>query len=250
MISRKTTLSTRSSGTGRSGFTLIELLVVIAIIIALTGLGLTMLASSRKKAQAAVSVSNMRQIGIHLMGYASSHGNRLPPARADLEDGSGGWGQLHWFEALLAEARPELEPDTWREETWWLRTKPVFYNPLIDEESKPNAFAWWNPGYAINRQIVTNLDPDGIGWNWSPGKHGPQTYAIPLTRIREPARTPIIAPRADWHYTYSNTEIKEPGLENFLVDGKMPILFIDGHVERMPLAEYTERKLHEMPRDD
>lgn len=231
----------------RPGFTLVELLVVVAIIIVLAALAFVVLSSTRKKADSALETAHMREIGIHLLGYASSHHNRLPPARADIAEENGDWGQLHWFEALLAEARPELEPETWRDEEWWLQNEPVFLNRKINEESTPNAFAWWNPGYAINRQIVTNIDPDGIGWNWNPGKNGPQTYAIPLNFITEPGRTPIIAPRADWHFTYAGKELNEPGLEQFLTEGKMPILFIDGHVERMPLSEYEARKLHEMP---
>jgi prepilin-type processing-associated H-X9-DG protein len=33
-----------------------------------------------------------------------------------------------------------------------------------------------------------------------------------------------------------------------LVDGKVNILFVDGHVESMKLTDYTERALHLMPR--
>jgi len=232
----------------KRGFTLIELLVVITIVAALAALALGMANRGMAKAKGAKAISNMRQIGSLLGTYAGDNNNRLPPARADIKTSSGSWEQLHWFEALATLLYPEIEPVTWRNPKWWKDNKPVLLNPLIDETSKPNAYAWWNPGYAINRQIIANLAPPGIGTNWGPGQNGPQTYAIPLTRIGDPSRTPIVAPRADWHYTYNATEIKEAGLKQFLINDRMPILFIDGHVESMKLSEYTKRGLEKMPR--
>lgn len=230
------------------GFTLVELLVTIAIVVVLAGLSLAFFHRGKKRAESVKIIANMRQIGTLLATHAAENGNRLPPARADIALESGGWGQLHWFEALLQLLYPDLDPQEWRNEDWWTRNEPLLRHPEIDEKTKPWAWAWWNPGFALNRQIVDNLDPEGYGWNWAPGKHGPQTYAIPLTSIDQPSRTPIVAPRGDWHFTYNDQEIKEPGLKQFLIDGKMPILFVDGHVEMMTLDEYQERELDELPR--
>lgn len=231
----------------RRGFTLVELLVVIAIILTLAAFSLMGVRMARTKAEGARAISNLREIGLMLATHASDNHNRLPPARADIELDSG-WEQMHWFEALVEGTHSSLEPDHWRNREWWLENKPALLNPKIDETSKPNAHDWWNPGYALNRQIVANLDPDGIGNDWNAGKRGPQTFAIPLAAIRNTSRTPIVAPRADWHFTYTDSELEEPGLQQFLIDGKMPILFVDGHVETMTLAEYGERNLAEEPR--
>lgn len=57
----------------KRGFTLIELLVVIAIIALLIGILLPALGSARTAAQATVSVSNLRQMGMSTMNYASDH---------------------------------------------------------------------------------------------------------------------------------------------------------------------------------
>ncbi|MEO1278114.1 MAG: type II secretion system protein [Planctomycetota bacterium] len=54
-------------------FTLIELLVVIAIIALLTSILLPSLGNARTAAQATVSVSNLRQMGLSTFNYASDH---------------------------------------------------------------------------------------------------------------------------------------------------------------------------------
>jgi prepilin-type N-terminal cleavage/methylation domain-containing protein/prepilin-type processing-associated H-X9-DG protein len=240
--------SRAAAGGRRRGFTLVELLVVIAIIAVLAMLVFAVSQRIRKRAEAARITSSMRQMATLMADYASDNRNRLPPPRADIPEEGGKWGQLHWFEALAALLYPSLEPAAWRREDWWTANKPILLHPRCDKNTKPAAWAWWNPGYAISRQIVINLAPPGIGTSWTAGKNGPQTYGIPLSAIPEPSRTPIVAPRGDWHFTYDANEIKEPGLQQFLIDGKMPILFIDGHVEVMTLTEYQQRKLVEMPR--
>lgn len=76
-----------------TGFTLIELLVVIAIIAILAAILFPVFAKAREKARQASCQSNLKQVGIAMMMYASDYdGYTLPGARAQAGvPGNGIW---------------------------------------------------------------------------------------------------------------------------------------------------------------
>lgn len=77
----------------KNGFTLIELLVVIAIIALLLGILMPALQAVKKKAHAAVCLSNQKQIGVAADLYANDHADWIP--RGDEN------GEMIWFQRFL-----------------------------------------------------------------------------------------------------------------------------------------------------
>ena len=62
-------------------FTLLELLVVIAILGILASILLPSISKAKKKAQAALSIANMKQIGNAFMIYSIDNNEAFPPSR-------------------------------------------------------------------------------------------------------------------------------------------------------------------------
>lgn len=225
-----------------------ELLVVILIIAALAAIAVTMTSKMRLNADSAKSVANMRQIGSVLGLYAADNSMRLPAAKPNVIDANGNSvpGNAHWHQALLMIVHPEVTDVAQMNLKWYKSNNVFLHNPLFTENYGGGRFGanyqWkpWNPGYAFNLRIASNL---GLASR----NAFSQTIPVPLNLIPQPERTPIVAPRGDWHFVYDAAQLSDQAMQGLLVNGKVPILFVDGHVETMPLKEYADRGLINMP---
>ncbi len=228
-----------------TGFTLVELLVVIVIVATLAALAFTVGPKMKRRGESAKALQNMRQIGPLMMNYATEHSFALPAMRPQIPDDKGGTTEgLHWHQALATQLYPDLDHDKLLDDKWWDETKPLLRNPMFKASTfAPLKLACWKQGYAMNRQIMQNL---GFNGNWGT-VDGPNAKDIPLGSIPEPSRTPLVAPRVnDWHYAGADLGAKEN--KGFIVDDKLPILFVDGHIESMRPSEYVSRKLDMIPK--
>ncbi len=92
----------RRAGTKQFGFTLIELLVVIAIIAVLIALLLPAVQAAREAARRAQCVNNLKQMGLAVHNYISTH-DVIPPQTID---NSATWG---WFASGNSLLLPYME---------------------------------------------------------------------------------------------------------------------------------------------
>jgi prepilin-type N-terminal cleavage/methylation domain-containing protein/prepilin-type processing-associated H-X9-DG protein len=221
-----------------SGFTLVELLVVIVIIAALAAITFSLATKMRKKGEAAKSIQNIRQIGALIATFSADNSMSLPAAELEVSDGSGGTtAGIKWHQAIILDLYPDEKLETIRwDHDWWQKQRPVVTNPLMPDEK----LRAWFPGYAMNLQIPVNLY--GWGGDW---KSGPKGRNVPLSMIDNPARTPLVSPHTNWFFAAG--DFNKLKLEPFLSDGKVPLLFVDGHVETISPTEFVDRKLKDFP---
>src|SRR6059036_572745 len=133
----------------RRAFTLLELLVVLAIIGVLLALLLPRLNSAREERRRAACASNLRQIGIALLAYASDHSMHLPTAQDNRDSAT-------WDIALTNGYIPSVKvfqcPSDQVERT--VPGTPRTYAIRGDEFSLPTTY--WIHGARITCQYLTN----------------------------------------------------------------------------------------------
>jgi len=225
------------------GFTLVELLVVIVIIASLAAVSFSVSRKMMSKAQANLAMQNLKQIGPVLTLYATDHSMKLPAAKNTTQLPDGTTVDIQWNEACLITIYPDSRPEDFKTVQWWESSKSFLRNPMFKDSS---GWAPLNPGYAMNLKVAENL---AAAQNpASPAD--PLSVTVALVSIPDQGRTPIIAPNTDWTYRYDPGETakfeKNPAKE-LLYDGKVPILFVDGHIESMTPKEYRDKGLDQMP---
>lgn len=202
-------------------FTLIELLVVIAIIGILASLMLPALASSRELAKQIKCASNLKQIGVGFMSYASDFNGYLPT----LNDSGINIGNSLWFTNKLdnggyVSCRP------WKDSNWGNTISGVWRCPSV-----VNNEIQWGGGYSLN---ITHLTGFGFTKNMSmikrPSKlwlHGDTICISAGQPATQPTGTSVQlgCPTCAATVYRAYPEARHKGGTN--------VLFTDGHVERI-----------------
>ncbi|AHF93782.1 N-terminal cleavage protein [Opitutaceae bacterium TAV5] len=216
----------------RSAFTLIELLTVIAIIGILAAIIIPAVSAVRSKARAITCVSNMRQIGAAISGYAADNGDKLPgpiyrPQGTTISSDASGNIREENLAGFLAPYMGESAPPSGYSNA---RETKVFRCPVWDRLKESSS--------SLSAPFQANVLYFGT----------PQSASIPaspplqLGRIQSPSMTAALF-ETDWkdgtgettgqHPRYAQTPVHET-YRNYL--------FFDGSVRSIKLADQDHQQ--------
>jgi prepilin-type N-terminal cleavage/methylation domain-containing protein/prepilin-type processing-associated H-X9-DG protein len=206
----------------RRGFTLIELLVVIAIIAILAVILFPVFAQAKLAAKKAVSLSNLKQIGLASQMYGNDYDDYTMPAYYSLN----GYVSTYWWWGYLAPPAPIdltqgfLQP--------YAKSTGINADPAFQDAVSQNSLG--SLGYGYNDDYLTvadaNYNQDGIS----------------SSAIEVPASTLTFATSAQWDNWSGSTPflqgvglIDAPSYNDPTVQGRYAgqgvVAWCDGHAK-------------------
>ena len=238
----------------RPGFTLVEVLVAVVIIAILATVTFLVSRKMVNNAKAAKAIGNMREVGAMVVAHAADNSGRLPSPREYNGTDPGQPMNWHWNQQVASMQFPDVPKSiiAW-DKDWWWTNEPLAKNPQMPEA----LFQTYYSGYAMNLFIAENHYQKSN----TRDREMILRHQTPLAAIPSPERTPQILPHWNWHTgdLLSGTRLNNPeNSRHVLSDGRMGVVFLDGHVENLrfansrgealPVCEYAERGLHQMPK--
>ena len=176
---------------------------------------------------------------------------QLLPCRGDVIQNDGSVdSEALWHEIILSMMFENTDPAKFKDDDWWDGQELFLRNPLFLTGEDPRGWEALNPGYGYNLMLAENYEFHENGA--VPAAALLELVKVPMAYLDEPTRTPIIAPCDNYFYRYDIDQIDEfetGTIRSFLVDGNIPVLFLDGHIENIKPAEYVNRRLDQMPTD-
>jgi len=185
-------------------FTLIELLVVIAIIALLMAILVPVLRSAREQGQRVVCLSNLRQLTLAWVAYATEHDDQIVWGTAFSESGKAGNVYLSWVGRafLLPESRDALIENPQKGALW-----PYLKDVDIYRCTRGHA------GHAVTYTTVASANGP-----YMEGTHLPNGAGLRVGRtvLRLTRQTDIISPGAGQRAVFMDNGYT-PGGEDFSV---------------------------------
>jgi prepilin-type N-terminal cleavage/methylation domain-containing protein len=221
------------------GFTLVELLVVMVIVATLAGLTTAFLPKALKKGAQTKAIQQMRQMSASLELYAKDHANRIPPVITPAED-SEEKRETPWV-YYMEQMNSNKDLDVYFRDKWWQENRSSIYRNPLQPKNKITAKS---TGYAMNAALAYNLAASrGEKLDLADAKY----VGVNLNAVQDGTKVPIIIPHWGWSYVGDKKEMSDKRFEPFLVSDRIPVLFLDSHVEVMTPKEYVSRGLNAVP---
>lgn len=210
------------------GFTLVEMLVTITIIVAIAALSMMGFRNIRDASRRAVSIGNLRQLGIGMITFTADNNGYLPMSRK---------GGTYWPTLIY----PYLGSET------FLRpgSKNVSASPAQPEGYFGGVSALTPEGIPIRWNYIINGGGANLPFYEAPGSEGnadnARGYARSYSSIEQPARTVFMAEgkEGNWWFNNVGAVTDSPRIYRWK-NGTSNVLFGDGSTRNLnPKTDLT-----------
>ena len=220
----------------QKGFTLIELLVVIAIIAILASILFPVFAKARGKARQSACLSNLKQIGLAVMSYATDYDDLLPNLGPSKANWTYGWYQAPAYRTWFQTSYAALQPYIKNGQIWFCQDDPF------------KSYAQSNGGWGGNSDAAAGRVSYCFCTQWDTlnGAEDPLCPAwdavtnISGTSSLSPSEQNLMCDNGLFNDTAPNNAGAHNGGSNFL--------FLDGHVKWAAKGNWSRMHPPMLPR--